>query len=428
MNISSDNKNIRDDNYNINIHSSTSNKQNISNSNPALNQANSRNSNSLEAKFSEGLRDLANAANFVGGRVFESIKMLIETGKNEISLLKHVFTNKKFPEQSPSFTHQLLKAGILKEIGFSISNNYNNYPNQIKKTYESAKSDVTRNVQKNFWEHLSSAISETNVLIRGGAIESKISPAEGDETITREGLRGRDKYDIIDKKFVAKDGTELGKETVLRIDTITQRKASLNSKIKFLDDKLLNGGITDSKELKHINQQLKEAKDQLGACNNKKYNWMGSNDSREILKGNNIENDRKNNIPVAVNQRTQNITTILPYSNEEKTLSMQRFGAIWDPRNGLINLKELQSYSNDLKDPSKSQNLNAKIDARVAELESLRMKYNTNDQLFIIGESIRTLDAFRSDSGSPEKQTAIINERKSLLRDKALEQIKLQLQ
>ncbi|MBA3603077.1 MAG: hypothetical protein H0W50_05430 [Parachlamydiaceae bacterium] len=390
----------------------------------------SKGSKSLDANlFSKGLYDLALATNFAGGRIIESFKSLIQTGKNEINFLKHIFIHQKLPDKFPSLTQQLLKTGILNEISGSFSNNFKEYPTQIKNAYETAKSAITYNIKKDFLTHLAGAISATNaLLVSHGWLESKISPAEGDETITREGLKGRDKYATIDKKFVANDGTELGKETVLRIDTITQRKDSLNSKIEFLNNKLISGEVTDSKELKHINQQLNEAKNQLEVCNNKKYNWMGSNDSREILKGNDIENDRKNNISVAVNQRTQNITTILPYSNEEKTLSMQRFGAIWDPRNGLLNLKELKSYSSGLKDPSSSQDVSAKIDARVAELEGLKKKYKSNDQLFIIDESIRTLDAFRPDSGSLEKQTSIINDRKNFLRNQALEPIKLQLQ
>lgn len=255
-----------------------------------------------------------------------------------------------------------------------------------------------------------------------------IAPAAGDEVSTGGNLKGRDQYAVIHKEF-EKDGVEYGKEVVTRIDTITNREKSLEARKEHLEAKLQDPNLT-TESRKFIERQIAGIVKESDSLENSKHTkWVGSNHSRDVLEGNGIQNDRNNMISCSVNLREQRILMNKPNGTQAE-ISMLRYGAIWDARNGLTSLAELKSLDAENKacngDFAKITALNARIDKRLAELNAMHKKYPSDDQQFIISEAKRKLEAFRPGASEVQKNE-IVQDREKFLRDQTLDPIKLHL-
>lgn len=257
-----------------------------------------------------------------------------------------------------------------------------------------------------------------------------IVPAVGDEVSTGGNLKGRGQYATIHKEF-EKDGVVYGKEVVTRIDTISSRKESLDAKKEHLETQLKDPA-SPPENRKFVEKQIKDVTKELDSLKNSKHTtWVGSNHSRDVLAGNGIEKDRNNMLSCSVNLREQHIDVNHPNGTRSE-ISMLRYGAIWDPRNGLTSLPELQSLAAENKacqgDFQKIMALNARIDVRLNALNAFQKEYPSDDQQFIISEAKKKLEAFRPGSFSrPEERNEIVQDREKFLRDQTLDPIKLHL-
>lgn len=442
-----------------------SEKSTLSSSNHQLDEAKRSEATNPQTKSNSTTKSVRDIAELTGGVVISIIKACpllqagLGLGRLGLELSNFVIgKTKDLPETSLESRETALKASTLGAFATSLTNIF------MGKT-ESQDSKVTQ--YSNVVPIFGAAID-----LIGSGIEH-LKAALGDETSTHEGLKGRGQYDLIKKDF-SKD-VNYGSEEVVRTKTTAMRFSSLKEKTNHLEAKLANASTPEeqafiqkqlanvSKEMNALNKnnplaekihnlekeiKLLEGKlekfpeerasteNQLHAANQEletltKNSWIGSNHSRDVLVKNDFKTSRDDIVSTAVNLREQNITVNHP-DGSESTISMLRFGAIWDPKNGLTSLAELNSLDSELQEcqgnPEKEKAFDHKIDARLAELDGLAEKFTSVDQQFVIQETKQKIEAFRpGGTSSLEQRNEIINDREKVLRDQTLEPITLQL-
>jgi|GEM_PF-4659748 len=266
--------------------------------------------------------------------------------------------------------------------------------------------------------------------------------ADVGETPVEPSLKGRNSHQTIKQDFVGRNGVKRGSEELHRVDVLNRRQLSLTEKLKDLHQKQENlkaeiqpGETKKLTNLKAIEKEIHACEHDLKNCEkalkaDRDHN--SSNTSRDVLEKNNFAEARNNNVPGAVNFRSQTVTTSL-VSGEIKTETFQRFGAIWDPRNGLLNLKELSEFASAQKssDPMEVFEAKGKIQSRIAELNDMKKKFTSKDQLVLIDESISHLQGLLSRPPSISEAFRnvenVIADRRRFLREQLLEPIVCQM-
>lgn len=243
-------------------------------------------------------------------------------------------------------------------------------------------------------------------------------------------IKGRNQHTEIHHTFKVGD-KEVGSEKTLRKGIKDARVASLEAKITYLNKQIEAIKDMKSKSPEDMNHQEACARE-LIAClkdlakfQNSKNDWIGSNASRDVLVGKSFMKGREDILPGAVNHRTQTVTV-----DGQDVLTFHRYGAVWDPRNGLTNLQELTTFLSGVKSEKTKDVTLANIDRRIGEYEAMKKQYKSANQIKVINECIRTLQDLKLDPSNPNFKIAenFIGDRRRFLREQLLEPIKLQLQ
>jgi hypothetical protein len=222
---------------------------------------------------------------------------------------------------------------------------------------------------------------------------------DGDLEVKPPSLAADKKFEKIEDQFMHK-GKEIGSETIVRSDVVDKKLSSLNEKIVFLEKELNKDGITESDKSK-IKTEIGKCRRDIKSCefcktNHREVNWIGSNHSRNCLKGEgSFLEKRENIVAAAVNNRTQTVKM-----GDSKEINFQRLGAVWDPRNGLVNLTDLKNHMESYNKLTKNidrplshediHNINEhnnKLEGEISELELSKKNFSSIDQIALINET-----------------------------------------
>jgi hypothetical protein len=244
-----------------------------------------------------------------------------------------------------------------------------------------AYQDVSLKAKTNLNSSKMTEFSQRMIDLIRSATSSIVSRAIGDESDKLKALapRGRSQYESISHELKDEKGQTVGTEQVDRVATNTILANSLRAEIAFLSK---SPNTNNEARIKRCQEKLESLK----GCDT----WTDPNLSRELFNRYGFTRGIKQLVSGACNLRIQSMEI------GDTKLSFLRFGIVWDARNGLTSLKELNELKKDFDacaaGKSSRGEFNTAILNRLAKLDALPAK--TADEKAAIAHCKEQLQSF----------------------------------